>query len=453
MPPSQQHDRTTYDNFTQADILLHKPKAGSQISSHRQHKSLSLKTLPTRPNIVSIYSLLAYVAISFLIFSGGSATLERYGASRLHHAQRELQVYTSTIDAEHLLYTQIDELLDSQLARAPLESYEQCLARGLLVAERKVFQVGFLYPDIRVQVMGWTEDNCNRLNHSPQVRNVPKEQLILTWWAKKAHHSRQLLQTMASFITQSAKRVWCHTLGRILSASCDDSSPSACDEIALASGDFSKFMDEKQRHAAMPFGFELNCIEGQLCRLMYPVVDSASFKRTVVLPQTSSKLQHRVLRLSWAGTFLRTTSTICGALAAKVRALRFCTMIINVLIWLSTSRPQRGVGLNGHEEHFWYNMQYKEMSLILGSIFIEQLGVRTFGHGLAAHDEHKKCETARGVYDAFSHEAHLDTDRPLGQGRKFQPTVEDCDEQPDAAIDKIMAALTKMEHDWTRNDV
>ncbi|KAI8943229.1 hypothetical protein NX059_001251 [Plenodomus lindquistii] len=255
-----------------------------------------------------------------------------------------------------------------------MESYEQCLGRGLLVAERKVFQIGFQYPDIREDVMNWTEENCGRLIHSPQVVTSNKEQLVMKWWAKKAHQSRRILRVVASSITRSTKWICSKSVGRIFPRVA-----RICQESPLAeeSKDLSNTVKTQLPRPIMPFGFDLNCTTSPPCHLTYSRANPVSSDKTAALPEMLTSLNHIAVKLRKMQNGLLSTSITSYHVAWILAKVLLMTGLMSLVSLLLVPQLQSVIGLDQKAILSWRNLQYKMISLILGSFFMGLLTALT----------------------------------------------------------------------------
>ncbi|KAH7092092.1 hypothetical protein FB567DRAFT_516447 [Paraphoma chrysanthemicola] len=232
------------------------------------------KTKRARPHVLLLIASLAYVITMFAMLSLGTQNMSHYLSPRLHNAQVELRALGNMKYREQMLYNRLDKLLSTQLMRRPMETYEECLARSLDVANEQFFGLGFQYAEIREPTIEWAVDNCARLLYTPQVTSPVStpQQIILTRWAVGTYRARLVATKMYHMVLYTWMRfvdeVDSH-LRSIYPLPVDYQSDGEDHDLEPAPGHLG---------AKMPFGFSLDCDGSSLCR---PIYDQIPDKVTI----------------------------------------------------------------------------------------------------------------------------------------------------------------------------
>jgi hypothetical protein len=155
------------------------------VAGRKPMNQLCMKANRAIPQLWVIIACLAYIATSITAMQYGLYTTSAFLGARLDQAQVELKAQGDLLFREQLLYGQFDKVLGSQLSRGFMETYEDCLVRGISEADVHYFGLGFDYPDIRNQTVDWTTENCQRLHFTPQTSDKTPQQAVLTYWARR----------------------------------------------------------------------------------------------------------------------------------------------------------------------------------------------------------------------------------------------------------------------------
>jgi hypothetical protein len=183
-----------------------------------------------------------------------------------------------------------------QLGKKYLETYDDCLARALQQANKRLFGLGFQYPDIRNQTIDWTVENCGRLHYAPQVLQPTAEQAVRTRWAQTFSQGRR--------ITEKVLGVTMHhvTLVRSWLAKYVDSRFLKAPKQPPIHSPILKRM-ETFKHPTMPFGFALECKDSS-CRLVYAPTPNAPTDKARISNDAVVKSRLKIQKLCklWVDT-------------------------------------------------------------------------------------------------------------------------------------------------------
>lgn len=93
---------------------------------------------------------LAQIITTLTAASAGLQTFSGILKHRLDEASVEPRAQSSLKLREGLIYRRLDGLLNTQLSgTSSMETHEECLVRGLEIANYQLFGLGFQYEDIR----------------------------------------------------------------------------------------------------------------------------------------------------------------------------------------------------------------------------------------------------------------------------------------------------------------
>jgi len=233
---------------------------------------LRVKTKRARSRILILIACLAYIVTTFTTASMGLQDISSYLKPRLEDARVNLRAQGNLRYRERMLYTQLDKLQDMRLRRGGfMETYEECLARGLLEANQQFFGLGFQYPDIREETIEWTEENCGRLLYTPQISGPTTQQAILNHWARTTDTARRVFEKTMDIVTSTWVR--CINVFGIRSPKVN--------EHPVTSEDLPRGRVSPATRPDMPFGFSLDC-DASRCRLIYlKTADAPADKATI----------------------------------------------------------------------------------------------------------------------------------------------------------------------------
>ncbi|KAH7385968.1 hypothetical protein BKA66DRAFT_548650 [Pyrenochaeta sp. MPI-SDFR-AT-0127] len=265
------------EGASSADV---KPQCNKVVKFERHTKDTTrnMKAESACQRISFAFARLAHFATALVVISIGLFHVSSFVNSRLERAQSLLELQSSVMHREQLLYGRLDNLLTTQLSRGFMENHETCLVRGLDTANDQLLGLGFLYPEIRNQTMDWTMENCARLFYVPQpVAELTVQQIVLTSWARSSYRARKMAEQGLSFVKRNAQSIWSwlFNTGSIL----DSFTPSGPYQGYRK---VHKDLNDNQFHSKMPFGFDLSCERSHVCRLVFPHASNDRYDRTMI---------------------------------------------------------------------------------------------------------------------------------------------------------------------------
>lgn len=220
-----------------------------------------IKTKHSQPRILALLACISYLLFHFLGLDLGVRLIIGYTEPRLHQAEVQLQAATSGLIRERLLHLELDSLLSTTMDQCHMESYENCLVRGLYEVNTVFLGMDFMqYADIRNTTMEWITNNCGRIMHTPQLFTSGASNR----WTQTANMFRWLAEKTLELFRCKTTLLWCKwtqatprlaTKTRLVAK--PNITKTACKTANLTGVP-----------AEMPFGFTLEC-GGPLCRLVY----------------------------------------------------------------------------------------------------------------------------------------------------------------------------------------
>ena len=240
-------------------------KSGGIGCSRKKCKPVPSKLDLAHPRLLIQMICLAYLATVCTIFNIGGQAMRGYLQPRIHMANAQIEAAKSLANQENVLYTQLEGVLSRPLPGRFMESYEECLARGLTSANEQFLGIDFTrYPEVRIQTMDWATENCNRLFHAPRVVNSSPEEITITYWVKATYKARQLAMEALTRFRRKASfiRTWLAGDKQM--------------QVAVESKAGSNSSYDSSQHFDMPFGFEALCHAPSPCKLVYRNVSSSN---------------------------------------------------------------------------------------------------------------------------------------------------------------------------------
>jgi hypothetical protein len=288
----------------------------------------------TVPHILVLLAGLAYLTTTFMALSTGLADISGHLASRLKVTRLESLVQRTTKHREEILYDQLDKILNTRLSSSFMETYEDCLTRGLLVVDHHLFGQGFQYADIRVQTIDWTVENCGRLHYTPQLSQPTVQQTALTHWAQATYQAHRIAEKTLTVLTHQTTlfRMWLfkHTGVRFLETP----------ELTQIEGPLSDGVASPGR-TQLPFGFELQCNESSSCRLVYATNPGTSNDKPKVSLDSVAKSMRKAHDLRKVYTCIHMIQNIMGNFVSCLVALEVVCLgayFMYTMIYPATAR-------------------------------------------------------------------------------------------------------------------
>lgn len=140
-------------------------------SKSQEHISIRSKAQRSQPHLMVLIACVSCLLIEILGMSLGLCLIRSYATSRRSRANERVLAASSFVYAESFAHQQLDVLENTRLDRHYIESYEQCIERGLRTAEKVHDQPYFvMFPNCRNHTIDWVTDNCDRLIYTPQVQ-------------------------------------------------------------------------------------------------------------------------------------------------------------------------------------------------------------------------------------------------------------------------------------------
>jgi hypothetical protein len=144
---------------------------------------------------------LAYVVAAIMTFRIGLHNISVYLKPQVEVAQLELQVQTNLKYREQALHIRLDKVMDTHLSRNFIDTYDDCLVRGITEVDQQLFGLGFQYPAIRDPSIHWTVRECKRLLYTPQLWQ-PKAQRA--FWTRGTYRLRHITAKALNLIMHQA---------------------------------------------------------------------------------------------------------------------------------------------------------------------------------------------------------------------------------------------------------
>jgi hypothetical protein len=301
---------------TKSDV--HQDVSEAKVRQHVRNRLHSHAKLAV-PHLLVLLAGLAHLIATLVAFSIGLYDISGPLQSQLKVARLEAGAQCSMKYREEVLYVRLDEFRDTRLNNKYKETYEDCLARGLKLADQHLFGLGFQYADIRNQTIDWTVENCGRLHYTPQPSQPSVQQAALTHWAKTTYRARCIAEKTLTLITHHAKlfRAWLSKHGvRSLKE------PEPTLSGSRVSGGVAS-----PRRTQMPFGFALQCDELSACRLVYAPSSGTPIDKVTVSNESIAKSMLKVKDLLTVYTSISVVQNFI------TRILPW--LIVQELFWLS----------------------------------------------------------------------------------------------------------------------
>jgi hypothetical protein len=274
-------------------IGISKPKPHQ--SANMPHQQRARGRFYTKAKLAFPHILILFVGLAHIIttLTSASAGLQGLSATVKHsldQASVELQAQSSLKWREDVLYHRLDGLLHTKLSLNPTETHRQCLIRGLEVANYELFNLGFQYEDIRDQSWEWAVENCGRLRHTLQARQLSVQQVVLMGWTKATYRFRRVTERAFSKIAEKTSSVqsWLSQKTGICFLKHPDQ----------AGNHRSRSVPIEPEQPRMPFGYDLGCDEaGNNCWMYFNDIRGGDRKRTAISHEAIADRKRRIQEL------------------------------------------------------------------------------------------------------------------------------------------------------------
>jgi hypothetical protein len=122
------------------------------------------------PRLLVIGVCVSYLFVQVWGLTLGLHFVNDYASARVRQAESAMGVASNDLAIERTMYTQLDQLSNTELQWQYMESYQHCLVRGLFTAKKSFPVYAFdIHPDVRNQTLDWISENCDKLFFTPQV--------------------------------------------------------------------------------------------------------------------------------------------------------------------------------------------------------------------------------------------------------------------------------------------
>jgi len=265
----------------------------------------SIKLSRAFPRLLLFITCLTFIVTALSGINLGLLMGSKYIELKYKTAADKTNAHNTTLGAKTMLYSELDALVSHPLPRVFLESYEECLVRGLHVANYDLSGRCFEYEDMREKVVEWTTEACHRQKFTPQViikAPTPKQRLEQHWadFQYRSIHTVETVVGCFKHFKQKMHRFYislniANVLEKGLGGSKKDDEPSAFQEDTV---------DIITNGAAFPaalFGFQLDCEPSQPCRLTYTPSSNSSTTHaedTIISPTHLEHLHRQMDTLS-----------------------------------------------------------------------------------------------------------------------------------------------------------
>ena len=136
----------------------------------KKAKTVQRKAKYSLPRLLVIGACVSYMFAEVWGLTLGLHFVNEYASARVRQAESAMGVASEDLPIERTMYTQLDQLLNTELQWQYMENYQHCLVRGLFTAKESFPVHAFdMHPDVRNQTLNWISENCDKLFFTPQV--------------------------------------------------------------------------------------------------------------------------------------------------------------------------------------------------------------------------------------------------------------------------------------------
>ena len=325
--PSNKRLVWTAENSTTERDYIETPIATKDCKVYKTMEVNPVKTKRSQSRILALLACVSYLLFHFLGVDLGVRLVMGYAEPRLHQAEVQRQAATSGLTRERLLHLKLDSLMDTTMDQCHMESYENCLVRGLYKADAVFLGLDFTqYPDVRNQTVEWITNNCGRIMHTPQLF-TPKASKV---WAQRVSRLRWLAEKAFELFRYKTALLWC---GWTKANPRLTTKPRLAENPVVTKATC-KIARSSKILTEMPFGFTLDC-GGFLCRLVYAGPSNSTFDGQT-FEQSLVKAHKDIKKWTWPFERVLYISSYMIALLSLLQSL----LGIVFLLMFTHSQPQ-----------------------------------------------------------------------------------------------------------------
>jgi hypothetical protein len=284
------------------------------VNPTRSKKAMTVqrKAKYSLPRLLVIGACVSYLFVQVWGLALGLHFVNDYASARVRKAEYVMGVTSSNLALERTMYTQLDQLLKTELQWQYMESHQHCLVRGLFTAKKymPVADAFEMHSDIRTQTLNWISENCDRLFFTPQVH--PSNMSFLR---KVAEDARRVAKDALALLKYRALLLRRRFRGTKVNGQM----------MTTANQIFGESSYSREDPHLLPF-FRLHCDEPARCRLVYlekeyrwseeASADFANANKDILRWSFSfKKYLHTSIVLLFALYFLQACLLVCSAIA------------------------------------------------------------------------------------------------------------------------------------------
>ena len=298
-------------------------------------KTFRAKLEHARPRIILLAACLVYFITVLATFQVGVAIVSNVASPQYERVNDQLRAHSSALHKQRIIQNRLETILASQLKRGFMDTHEDCLVRGLEKADHELLGLGFRYPDVREQVMEWTMENCGRLQFAPQVvvEEPTPQEAVLTHWAAASYRALRIAEEAVGFVKQKLSWIWAF----LRSSSQPQNAPLDVEESAANANNSTteQILPERTLPQA-PYGFALECDQGQPCRLFYPAELSVRFDLPKASPEFLAQLAHHTTTLQSLDANLASVQKTIIKASVMMSYLEIPLLICSVIVFVNS---------------------------------------------------------------------------------------------------------------------
>ncbi|KAG9204324.1 DNA N-glycosylase and apurinic/apyrimidinic (AP) lyase [Epicoccum nigrum] len=133
-------------------------------------KTVQRKAKHSLPRLLVLSACVSYLFIQVWGTTLGLHFVNGYASAHVRQGESDMAIASEDLAIERTMYAQLEQLKNTELQWQYMESYPNCLVRGLFTAKKSFPVRGFdMHPNVRNQTLNWISENCDRLFYTPQL--------------------------------------------------------------------------------------------------------------------------------------------------------------------------------------------------------------------------------------------------------------------------------------------
>ncbi|OSS51663.1 hypothetical protein B5807_03132 [Epicoccum nigrum] len=277
------------------------------------------------PRLLVLSACVSYLFVQVWGITLGLHFVNGYALAHVRQGESDMAIASEDLAIERTMYAQLEQLKNTELQWQYMESYPNCLMRGLFTAKKSFPVCGFdMHLNVRNQTLNWISENCDRLFYTPQL-----------------HPSNMsLLRKVAEDVKQVARDAFALFKYRVLLLRHRFRGTNVTGHATTTTARSVGAEPISPENASLLSAFRLDCDEYTRCRLVYSGEKYSIDGWSEAASKAFANANKDILKWSFPfDKYLRTSKVLLSALYFLHASLLVCSAIALHLSLLQLKPP------------------------------------------------------------------------------------------------------------------